>query len=329
MSAASSPAVGSTPDLDDSTLQHIGGRAVHPAANLFPMLPEDELEALAADISDNGQLEPVVLLDGRILDGRNRAAACELVGIDPVTVDWDGQGQSPEAFIVSQNLRRRHLTASQRAAIAVALERWIAQSRRAATDSEITAPAFSHVDTAQPTPPPAERPVSASPFVVNELDLTSDARARNQAAKAMSVAPAYVGDAKNLAESDPALFNEVLTGKTTLPEAQRQQVRQATEDGTIDSLKMRPSARRVAEQQLVARGALTADRHLPPTPTRSAAPNRPAIKIARPKKFGKVSSSRVTVDLQVTFGNPKIAEEILATLNDDPRVLDISHEVRG
>src|SRR5258708_7264713 len=62
---------------------------VHPAADLFPMLPEDELRKLGEDIKANGLRENIVLWSpGRqednqaqyLLDGRNRLAALDLVG---------------------------------------------------------------------------------------------------------------------------------------------------------------------------------------------------------------------------------------------------------
>ena len=55
---------------------------VHPYADKFPMLPEPELAELAESIRANGLRNPIVLTpDGLILDGRNRAAACERVGV--------------------------------------------------------------------------------------------------------------------------------------------------------------------------------------------------------------------------------------------------------
>jgi hypothetical protein len=78
---------------------------VHPAADLFPMLPDDELRKLAEDIKKNGLKEKIVLwspglpkLDEKtkrhtnevyLLDGRNRLAAMELCGLDAVTYHPD------------------------------------------------------------------------------------------------------------------------------------------------------------------------------------------------------------------------------------------------
>ncbi len=91
----------------------------HPYADLFPMMAEPELRELAADIKANGLGEPVVLLMGMILDGRNRFAACELAGVPVRTTEFDGDDAL--AFVLSKNLKRRHLTESQRAMLAADL----------------------------------------------------------------------------------------------------------------------------------------------------------------------------------------------------------------
>jgi hypothetical protein len=58
--------------------------AVHPAAALFPMLADDELDELVADIKTRGLLQPIVLdAEGCVLDGRNRLAACKKAGVKP------------------------------------------------------------------------------------------------------------------------------------------------------------------------------------------------------------------------------------------------------
>ena len=92
----------------------------HPAAELFPFMSDEELAELAADIRAHGLLEPIVLLDGLVLDGRNRLRACEAAGVEPRFVDWDGTGD-PAVWVISKNLKRRHLSTSQRAMVAAKL----------------------------------------------------------------------------------------------------------------------------------------------------------------------------------------------------------------
>lgn len=84
----------------------------HEYASIFPMLPETELQQLAADIKQNGLNNPIIKLDGKILDGRNRYAACKIAGIRPVFDEY--QGDDPLAYVISQNLKRRHLSETQR-----------------------------------------------------------------------------------------------------------------------------------------------------------------------------------------------------------------------
>ncbi len=84
---------------------------VNPVAMLFPMLPKEELRELADDIQRNGLQQPIVMQNGVVLDGRNRLAACELAGVKPTFTEYTGE--SPVAFIIGVNLRRRHLSIGQ------------------------------------------------------------------------------------------------------------------------------------------------------------------------------------------------------------------------
>lgn len=95
--------------------------AHHPIADLFPMLAEDELTELAADIAERGLLQPIVLdTEGRILDGRNRVAACELAGVEPQFTTYDGD--DPDGYALAVNIARRHLTKGQQAMIIAAAD---------------------------------------------------------------------------------------------------------------------------------------------------------------------------------------------------------------
>ena len=64
----------------------------HEVANLFPMMTPDEFAGLKEDIDRNGQIDPVWIHDGKIIDGRNRYLACTELGIEPLTREWNGDG---------------------------------------------------------------------------------------------------------------------------------------------------------------------------------------------------------------------------------------------
>ena len=95
----------------------------HPLCEMFPEMPDEDYQKLRDDIAGSGQLEPIVLFGGKILDGRHRYRACIEIGIEPWVKEYDGP-DSPVDYVISVNLRRRHLTESQRAQIFAALCKW-------------------------------------------------------------------------------------------------------------------------------------------------------------------------------------------------------------
>jgi hypothetical protein len=86
----------------------------HPFADMFPMMPEEELAELAEDIKGHGLIHPIILdAEGQLIDGRNRLAACKLAKVEPRFEKLDGR--DPVAYIFSANIGRRHLTKSMQA----------------------------------------------------------------------------------------------------------------------------------------------------------------------------------------------------------------------
>lgn len=59
------------------------GYEVHPACALLPMMPHAAIAEMAEDIQQHGQRQPVMLWQGKVLDGRNRLRACKLAGVEP------------------------------------------------------------------------------------------------------------------------------------------------------------------------------------------------------------------------------------------------------
>ena len=76
----------------------------------------------SADIAAHGLHVPITIHpDGTLLDGRNRARACEAVGVTPARETWTGELGTEVDYVISLNLARRHLDESQRAMVAARL----------------------------------------------------------------------------------------------------------------------------------------------------------------------------------------------------------------
>jgi len=88
----------------------------HPEAAFYPLIEGTEFSELIEDIKKNGLIEPIVLLDGQIIDGRNRYRACVEAGITPSYVRKTIK--NPTEYVLSRNHYRRHLTPDDRRKLA-------------------------------------------------------------------------------------------------------------------------------------------------------------------------------------------------------------------
>jgi hypothetical protein len=77
-----------------------------------PDMSDAQFAEFVEDIKTNGQLVPIWVSDGVVIDGRKRLRACEVLGIKPRTVEtWPGQ--DAEALSRSLNSLRTHYTVGQ------------------------------------------------------------------------------------------------------------------------------------------------------------------------------------------------------------------------
>jgi N6-adenosine-specific RNA methylase IME4 len=129
----------------------MGELPFHPLANLFPLMEGAAFDDLTGDIRSNRQREDIVTLNGVILDGLNRYRACLAAGISPQFRGFgcvSGDGDSALAFIISKNLRRRHLNESQRAMAAARLAT-MRQGERTDLQLSVTLPKVSQPQAAE------------------------------------------------------------------------------------------------------------------------------------------------------------------------------------
>jgi hypothetical protein len=148
------------------------------------------------------------LVERDLLDGRNRLAACKLANVEPeyLTVN----GDDPLALVVSLNVKRRNLTAGQKAVAAA--EAWDMGSLkvgkgRAAALAELFGASKAYVEQARAL---LERDPPAAEAVKNG-DLTL-AEAHEALRKREGKTKGAAGEKRRLRESHPDLAEQVDAG---------------------------------------------------------------------------------------------------------------------
>lgn len=162
----------------------------HPFAEVWPLLTDDKLQKLAADIKANGLLVPIVTYDDMILDGRNRYNACIIAGVTPSYVLSKAKNDREALFLsASYNEQRRHLSDNELAFIAEQIAN-IKMGQYAKTGS----PRFANAK-----------------LEGGETLVTLD-----EAAKALRVSKPKISDARAIVQYAPELKEAVLTGRAAM-----------------------------------------------------------------------------------------------------------------
>ncbi|NBD34376.1 MAG: hypothetical protein GVY30_00070 [Chloroflexi bacterium] len=177
----------------------------HKVASIFPMMDEDQLAELSADIEKNGLIDAIWTYKGEIVDGRNRYLACQRVGETPRYQEWGGGSHEQlVAFVVALNLKRRHLTSSQRATVALAIEKVLAEEAKERQNKLA-----------------GTRP-NLNPDLVEEIPQGQKGKSRDQAAEIAGTNPRYVQDAKKIESEAPDLLEKVADGSMSIPKAKKE-----------------------------------------------------------------------------------------------------------
>lgn len=177
----------------------------HPTAAIFPTMSDDDYQRLKKDIETNGYdpSHPVILKDGQVLDGRNRLRACIELGIEPPFAEF--QGESAADFVMRENLHRRHLTPSQKAAVGVEMRHQYAEEARE-----------------------RQRQGGREKVRVKRPEAVEGGRTRDHAAAQVGISPSHIERAAYIQKWAPDLFEEVKAGKMTVTVA-KQKAKERTE----------------------------------------------------------------------------------------------------
>ena len=91
----------------------------HALAAIFPIMTPAGLNDLTEDVREHGLRDPIEIYNGQIVEGRNRFVACKAAGVPPrFTALVVPDDAAALAYVISKNLKRRHLDESQRAMVA-------------------------------------------------------------------------------------------------------------------------------------------------------------------------------------------------------------------
>ncbi len=163
----------------------------HPLSQILPEMSGEEFNELKKDMQEHGLKQPIIIHEGKILDGRNRYRVCRELNIIPETTEY--KGSDPLSYIISLNVKRRHLSASQKASVAV--------------DFLLLLEAE------------AKKRMKAGGETKGKAKIPDPHQSRDQAGKIVGVSGRYVSDAKKIKETDPKIFEKVKLGEVSIPEA--------------------------------------------------------------------------------------------------------------
>lgn len=177
---------------------------LHEFAKKMPTMTAEEERELQDHIDKHGQIEDVVLYEGKILDGRHRAKVCAKLGKKLRYIKFDELPKSvreagPLAFVIAKNLKRRHLTTRQRSMIAAELEELFAKETKERES--------------------ARKKGLASNEASQRNGEVVRGKSAERAAAVMGVSRASVERAKKLKAESPAKFEQVKAGKITVGKA--------------------------------------------------------------------------------------------------------------
>lgn len=109
--------------------------AVHPLADLIPVMADSDLERFLDDVKANGVNDPIILFESKVLDGKHRLWAAKRLGKPLRTREFKGDEAAARTYVFSANIYRRHLTGAQIVALA-AKSGIIADAKAEAKDAQ-------------------------------------------------------------------------------------------------------------------------------------------------------------------------------------------------
>jgi N6-adenosine-specific RNA methylase IME4 len=186
---------------------------------LLPPLPAAELRALVEDVRVRGIAVPLeVTAVGIVVDGHLRLRAARELGLEAVPVRVVDPAD-PFEHMLALALLRRHLSVSQKAALAVERADYLADRDRATERKRAN--------------------LKNQAGRVDVADLPHRGRTRDQAAKWAGISARTIQKAATVKTADPALFEQIKAGRVKADQAARR-VHQAARDANLPKTSVLP-----------------------------------------------------------------------------------------
>lgn len=192
----------------------------HPISECFPLMKPVQIAELGDDIKTNGQLTPIVLYDGQILDGRNRYHAVISSSIQPTFTTYTGN--TPATYVSSLNQKRRHETEDQKALSAAKLSVELTKESKKGFSSHFVNELPKRDD--------------SSPLGRNEKN-----RSVYKAAKGRNVSVNKTKQAVTLLKNEPEKAERIFNGELTFKELNKEKKVSARKQ-TIEQIKRKITA---------------------------------------------------------------------------------------
>ncbi|MFW6456697.1 MAG: hypothetical protein ACOC0A_00220 [Planctomycetota bacterium] len=196
----------------------------HPL-NIMPEMDEEDRGRVVHDMDQNGydERQPIILFEGKILDGWNRYLICKQLGIEPKLEQFEGTRSDALRYVIRANMRR-NLSSSQYAAIAVEADKIREQLETEARNRQGKRTDLEEDD----------QPCGKVSTMSDQKRESEGRKTREQLAERFNTNPRYVQDAMKLKEEVPDIFEQVKAGEKTISAAKKELNPQATETSASD-----------------------------------------------------------------------------------------------
>ncbi|MEM3424150.1 MAG: DNA methyltransferase [Nitrososphaeria archaeon] len=192
---------------------------IHDLCNILPEMTKEEFDELKEDIEKNGLLNPIVLFENKVLDGRHRYRACLELGIEPRFIQFEGDRLDALSFVISENIKRRHLTPSQKAFAGVEIrEKLMQMTKEKQADARKIGGLLGGRGRAKDSEKYNERKDELKTILEKIPKGTESAEI---ASKIVGTNEKYVREACKIREEAPELERLVIQGKITITDASK------------------------------------------------------------------------------------------------------------